>query len=235
MKKIILILFLILNLFFLLNCSKNETPSTPEQTCEKVTFPDANLEAAIRAQLNKPTGDICKSDCEAKTELYLYGYNISNIEGLQYFKNLEILDLSGNTINSINVLSGLTKLKSLNLSYNIIDNISALTNLTELTDLNLESNYISDISPLISLTKLIGLTLSDNLISDIGALSGLLNLQTLYLSNNQISDITALVTNANSGGLGSGDIVYLDGNPLSSQATDTDIPYLEGMGVSVTY
>ncbi len=66
-------------------------------------------------------------------------------------------------------------------------------------------------------------------------MSGLTNLTYLDLWQNSISDITALVDNCDAGGLGSGDEVYLQTNPLSTQATDVDIPYLESNGVTVSY
>ncbi|MCX8093267.1 MAG: leucine-rich repeat domain-containing protein, partial [Candidatus Goldbacteria bacterium] len=101
--------------------------------------------------------------------------------------------------------------------------------------LNLSSNNISDINPLSALSNLHELLLASNNISDISPLSGLSNLLGLNLSSNDISDITALVTNCNAGGLGLGDYVYLYNNPLSSQAINTDIPYLQSKGVYIAY
>ncbi|MCX8093404.1 MAG: leucine-rich repeat domain-containing protein [Candidatus Goldbacteria bacterium] len=238
MKRFILIFFLILNLILFFSCSKNETPQSPPQsTCEKVTFPDANLETAIRVALNKPTGDICKNDCEKVSSLIqcLNSKNITSIQGMQYFKNLQELEMYDNQISDISPLSGLTKLRYLNLSNNKISDISALSGLTDLYSLNLANNQISNITSLSSLTNLIYLTLSNNTISDITSLSDLLKLQELYLSNNLIEDIAALVTNCDAGGLGSGDTVYLEGNPVATGTPGPNITYLENKGVIVNY
>jgi len=54
----------------------------------------------------------------------------------------------------------------------------------------------------------------------------------LYLHNNLIADIYPLVQN---GGLGTGDIVYLSGNPLSEDSINIYIPELVARGVIVTY
>ena len=51
--------------------------------------------------------------------------------------------------------------------------------------------------------------------SDLAPLQDLTNLTVINLQDNDISDISALVSN---GGLADGDLVYLFGNPLSSQA-----------------
>ena len=61
-------------------------------------------------------------------------------------------------------------------------------------------------------------------------LSGLTNLRRLILTNNNISDIAPLVDN---GGLGKGDLVWLEGNPLSAESTNTHIPALRERGVRV--
>ena len=91
-----------------------------------------------------------------------------------------------------------------------IENLSGLQYCTKLTTLNLYDNQISDISPLANLTNLIY----------------------LYLRDNQISDISPLVQNA---GLGTGDDVYLSGNPLSSDSINIYIPQLQARGVTVSY
>ena len=107
--------------------------------------------------------------------------------------------------------------------------------LTSLPWLMLGNNQISDLSPLSGLTSLTRLWLNLNQISDIGPLSGLTSLGYLELSLNQISDIGPLVTNSDNGGLGSYNSVYLSYNPLSAQAINVDVPYLESKGVIVKY
>ena len=120
-----------------------------------VTFPDENLERAIRNALNKPTGDITAADMESLTWFYAHGLGIENISGLEHAINLDYLSLSENQITDISALSNLTNLTKLWLYGNQITNISPLSNLTELTELYLYKNQISDISPL---SNLIGLT-----------------------------------------------------------------------------
>ena len=72
----------------------------------------------------------------------------------------------------------------------------------------------------------------DSTLEEIGPLAGLSNLAHLDLSSNRISDISALVENA---GLGHGDIVKLQDNPLSEDALNRDIPLLKERGVKVVF
>jgi Leucine-rich repeat (LRR) protein len=176
-----------------------------------VTFPDPNLEAAIRAAIDKPTGDIYPSDLEALTALNASGKGIADLTGLEYCTNLLNLDLGGNLyISDISVLGDLTNLQTLDLHANQISDVSALTGLTNLWNLGLGSNQISDISALADLT----------------------NMKYLGLDSNQISDISPLVANV---GIGGGDEIYLQGNPLSADSRDIYIPQLQARGVTVFY
>ncbi|MBU0528518.1 leucine-rich repeat domain-containing protein [bacterium] len=91
---------------------------------------------------------------------------------------------------------------------------------------------ISDISGIEYCTNLQSLNLENNNIVDISDLSGLTNIGWLDLSDNQITNILPLVNNS---GIASGDIVYLNDNPLSTTSINTYIPQLEARGVTVNY
>lgn len=162
-----------------------------------VTFKDNKLEQAVRDAINKPTGDIYKSDAAKITELQyaadapdcIQGESgIGDLSGIENLENLEVLDLGCNHISDITPLKGLTKLKDLELYRNQISDISALKGLINLQDLNLYMNSVSDTSGLKGLTKLESIDLQRNQVSDISGLKGLTNLKVLSLSGNQISD-----------------------------------------------
>ncbi|MCK5245318.1 leucine-rich repeat domain-containing protein, partial [Candidatus Bipolaricaulota bacterium] len=127
-------------------------------------------------------------------------------------------------------------LKGLWLNENEIVDISALSGLTDLDLLGLGGNQIVDISALSGLINLAELDLSHNQIVDISALSGLTNLDSLGLGSNQIVGIAPLVNNT---GIGSGDDVDLDDNPLhlfeSGSPNSLDLEALRQRGASVTY
>ena len=101
-----------------------------------------------------------------------------------------------------------------------------------LHDFRAGNSNISDLTGLEYATNLEGLGLSNNSISDISPLSSLSNLEGLWLSNNSISDLSPLVANV---GLGEGDTVRVEGNPLSAESINTHIPTLQARGVEVQF
>jgi Leucine-rich repeat (LRR) protein len=189
---------------------------------DPIEFPDPNLDAEIRAAINKQEGAIYAADLDGLKSLDASKKDIKDIAGLEYCSNLENLDLSnvpkdidtanqiigllplsgltkletlhleGNQITEVSALSGLTKLTMLGLSENQITDVSWLSGLTNLKELYLDSNQITDVSPLSRLTKVEWLTLYYNQITDISPLSGLTNLTYLNLNINQITDISPL-------------------------------------------
>jgi len=70
----------------------------------QVTFPDVNLEAAIREATNNPEGPIYISDLEPLATLEAQERGISDITGLEYCVNLEYCDLRSNNISDISPL-----------------------------------------------------------------------------------------------------------------------------------
>jgi len=141
--------------------------------------------------------------------------------------NLQILLLYNNGITNIDFLSNLTSLEVLSLSFeNQIKNISPLSNLTNLRVLYLDGNEITDISPLERLTK-IGDWQGDYEVREIDGIK-----IHLGLAGNVISDIAPLVNNV---GIGKGDGVNLQSNPLDDVAQGIYIPALQERGVEVLF
>ncbi|MCP4344561.1 MAG: hypothetical protein GY795_03420 [Desulfobacterales bacterium] len=164
---------------------------------ETVNFPDINLEAAIRQAINKPTGDIQKSDLHGLTELKAFIKDIKNTEGLQHCTNLTELYLYSNQITNITPLAELTNLTKLYLSFNKLTDISALAGLTDLTELDISDNDVTNINAVAGLTSLTLLNVSHNDVSRIEAVTGLTNLTSLNISYNDVSDISDVAELAN--------------------------------------
>lgn len=163
----------------------------------KVHFEDEQLAKLIAETLGIEGREITEADLANLTKLTNPDgqYTFTSLEGLQYAKNLEILDLSTlyrNEILDISVLSELKKLESLSLGRSSISDINILSGLKNLTYLDLEYNQITDISALENLENLTYINLAYNQITDISALSNLTNLDTLYLTSNYISNISSL-------------------------------------------
>jgi hypothetical protein len=98
------------------------------------------LEAAIRKEISKPTGELTKADLEKVTSL----------------------DIRDRPIRDVGPLVKLTRLKKLSISNNKITDISSLTKLTQLEELDLHGNRGIDISPLVKFSQLKKLDLRYN-------------------------------------------------------------------------
>ena len=158
-----------------------------------INIPDANLEAALRAEATIPnSGDISCTDMESLTSFSASFSNISDLTGLEYATNLTSLDFDNNNITDLTPIANLTNLTTLFLGANNITDITALTNLTNLTTLLLTFNSIADISPLVNLTNLESLNLGATSTTDISPLTNLTNLTTLLLFGNIIIDFNPL-------------------------------------------
>jgi len=205
------------------NCHCGQSVAISLAADEVVTFPDPNLETAIREAINKPTGDIYQSDLDGLTSLSATSRNIVNLSGLEHCTSLTYLRLDYNQISDISSLSSLTSLTYLDLGANQISDITSISSLTSLAALFLYNNQISDISSLSSITSLTQLYLGDNQISDIRPVSSLTSLFDLHLYNNQISDISSLssLTNLNSLSLDENQI-----SDISSLSSLTRLAYL---------
>ena len=220
-----------------------------------VDIPDSNLRTAIEKALGKASGvTITTEDMKHLPQLIAPNASITDLTGLEGATNLTLLELGNNFISDLSPLKGLTNLVRLelhnnsisdisplkgltNLKYLLLDNnsisdLSPLKGLTNLVRLELHNNSISDISPLKGLTNLKYLLLDNNSISDLSPLKGLTNLRRLELHNNSISDISPLVANT---GLGPGDVIIVNGNPLNNASINTHIPTLQLRGVRVDF
>ena len=149
-------------------------------------------------------------------------------------------NLPNNSVSNASGLGTLTSLRRLDLRNNPISDISALGTLTALTYLDLGRHgrscwricrsSISNISALGTLTALTYLYLDNHSISDISALRTLTSLATIVLDYNSITDAEPMVNN---NGLGSGDYIYIQINPLDEDSVDTHIPALRARGADV--
>ena len=83
-------------------------------------------------------------------------------------------------------------------------------------------------------TNLKGLGCSGNQLAALDV-SSCTNLRSLDCSQNSITDLSSLVANAFLGGLGTGDMVVLSGNPLSAFARTNQIPILRSLGATVCW
>ena len=156
-----------------------------------VTIPDPNLERAIRETLALPDGvPLTQLEMLRLTELFPWQRDITDLTGLQYATNLELLALWGNQITDLSPLANLTKLRELNLAYNAVESVEPIAGLINLQRLNLTINRVQDITPLANLINLKWLYIRANLVTDITPLQGLNLIEFQY---DQVCDIPPIL------------------------------------------
>ena len=197
-----------------------------------VEIPDAALRRALETELGKEEhAPITRGDMASVKQLRAHG-GVYELVGLEHAINLWRLSCVGGGVSDLTPLAGLGSLTVLYLGGNAITDVAPLAELRSLRQLHLDTNAIVNFASLAELRSLTVLSLYYNAVSDITPLAELRSLAELYLGLNRISDIAPLVAND---GLGNGDKVTLERNPLSAEALDTDIPILQGRGVEVRF
>jgi hypothetical protein len=217
-----------------------------------VSINNPDLEAVLRAMLQKPYESLTLYDLRNLQYLYAADMGISSLYGLESAINLLYADLSRNQITDASVLGGLTNLQSVLLDGNKIGNIQFTSSLNQLVELSLRDTGIQDINPLGHKLQLGMLDLSYNLISnvqlitglpalwnlkldgvglhDISFLTNLPALQVLSIANNDIADLSPLLAMPNL------NFVDISGNGLNlavGSGNAAVIAILEGRGVSI--
>jgi len=164
-------------------------------TAADKVFPDAKLEAVIKAILKKKqakTDKINEADLKNIFFLEAPGKGITSLSGLEKCPNLALINLSKNTIVDLKPLAGLKNVQSLDLSGNKIADVASLAKLEKLQYLQLEGNQIAKLDGLAGLKKLSALYLSKNKVASVAPLKGLGKLSSLYLDGNQVADLSPL-------------------------------------------
>jgi hypothetical protein len=217
-----------------------------------VAFADSAMEAVIRVIVQKPEGDLLSSDLAGVSEIQANDRGIHSLDGLQYCVSLIRLNIRGNAVTDLSPLTSLAQLTDMDASSNDISDLQPLADKGSLMNLSLGDNAIHDLGPLQALQglnvlylngneitdiapvagcfRLNHLFLADNQISDLGPLTGLVYLANLDLARNAIADLAPLVANT---GFGTGDQIWVVGNPLSETAINEQIPALRARGAIV--
>ena len=115
------------------------------------------MASTVRYQLTGMTygNALYLSDVLKITKLVANGKYISDLSGLENFKNLTDLELGYNSLTTTGIvpLKKLTNLKVLILNNNLISSFASLSTLTHLNSLYITSNTTTNYSPLKGLYK----------------------------------------------------------------------------------
>lgn len=165
--------------------------------------------------------------CGALTNVDCSSNRLSTLD-LSSNAALRRLVIADNLLTNLNV-SGCASLRNLDCSRNKLSTL-------DLSDchpvaLNCATNRLKDI---VITGPVRSVDLSWNLLTN-ADISACLAITNLNLNHNLMTNLSLLVSNAARGGLGAGDVVYLQGNPLNSYAQTIQIPYLTNQGVIVYF
>lgn len=93
-------------------------------------------------------------------------YGLDDINGIEYCRNVRVLNLSGNDIGNIYDLQYLTQLEELYAADNNIRDIESIEELDNLEIVDLSGNDIEDISPLLKMSGLKFVNIRNNPVND---------------------------------------------------------------------
>ena len=170
-----------------------------------IVFTDAALEACVREQIGKPTGDVTVDDVRDIDQLNLSHETLDglpenqivrDLSNLKDFPSLSSLRAVNNRITDVSVLGSLLNLKYLDLGGNQITDISAIGG-AELREFAIWDNRVEDISVIAGMTHLERLDIQNNLIRDVSPLAGLTNLKYLRVFGCPIENLDSLKPIAN--------------------------------------
>ncbi len=160
----------------------------------EVSLSDSNLTESLKAYLGSypyalyfsgvPIGanpeTLTQAHMESISIFTSSGKTITDLEGLQYAKNLSSLIIRDNGIRNLSPLAGLTGLSYLDLSSGgSITDLQEISGLSNLTYLYLDNHRISSIAPLIDLPYLYHLKIKGNFLdlSDLALQTDIYNLR----------------------------------------------------------
>jgi len=192
---------------------------------QEVSIPDPGLNAAIRQELQKPTGPLTQQDLLQLTSLNATGRNIANVAGLEAARNLIGLDLFHNHITNFSLPSQLTNLIFLDISSNPLANCSLPSGLAQLQNLVIESTTLTNLTLPVGMTAMVQLDLVGNRLTRFAVPLDMTNLVTLRLPFNQLTNLTL---SANLTRLGT---IDLDFNQLQSLTLPPDITQLRTLSL----
>ena len=167
---------------------------------DTIVFTDAALEACVRAQIGKPSGDITKDDVKNVDQLNLSHETLEglpedqivrDISNLADFPNLFSLSAINNRITDVSVLGTLPRLQYLDLGGNQVTDISGI-GCANLREFALWDNQVEDISIIATMTHLERLDIQNNRIRDVSPLAGLKSLTFLRVFGCPIENLDVL-------------------------------------------
>jgi internalin A len=186
----------------------------PDSEDYVIAWADAGMENAVRQKLNKPTGDITRSELNILKIVHIWpdkvqfnsadvveldNVRIEKADDLHHFVNLYGVLLNDMPYEDLSVLEGLNQLQRVILQENdFLTDIRALAAMPKLVTLVISANKsLADFSPLSEISTLIEVDLHSCNLTDIEFLRPLTKLKRLILHSNYVQDLSPLENSAN--------------------------------------
>ena len=150
-----------------------------------INIPDANFKAKLIALGvdDNGNGEIEMAETVMVSTLFLQNSNISSLEGIQYFTEMDWLDCSGNNISDLSVLNSFPYFYTLECSNNNLTNLD-LSNFYSITNLYCSYNQLTSLDLSNTLYTVMNVVASNNNLITLNIKNGTAGVNGLYIENN---------------------------------------------------
>ena len=155
-------------------------------------FVDPILEADVRESLGIDANAVITESMLASMQILYSPRGVTDLDGIQYCSNLELLQLYECEVNNLTPLRYLSKLETLTLRDSTISNIDVLADMPWLNKLYMEGSPIISLAPLVQLTDLSELAIAGQHLNDFSPLADMANLTYLGCYDSAIADLTVI-------------------------------------------
>ncbi|AUX72036.1 leucine-rich repeat domain-containing protein [Erwinia pyrifoliae] len=160
-----------------------------------IYFKDKNLESAIKTTLNLAESEgVSTVNILDLTHLRALDKDISDLSGLEYAENLQLVTFTGNNITSLEPLKNLNQLYSVGFAYNPNLKMEEILKLEHITELDLSGNQYTgaEFDRLEKYSDMTVLWLNSCQLNSVSFMSGMNKLVQLQIQNNNLTNIDAL-------------------------------------------
>ncbi len=180
MKKIFFLYFFLVHGLFSAMAQTASVPDPAFLNFLKTEYPSCinASDQLILSQAASFNGDF---DCSNK--------GISNLEGIQYFINIQFLHANTNSISTLPSLSALTKIETLDLKDNMLTTLPSLSSLTLLEKLFIANNQLTKLPHLTNNLNLVQLIAFSNKLDSLPPLNHLAALNKIDVGNNKLKKL----------------------------------------------
>ena len=150
-----------------------------------INIPDVNFKAKLIALGvdDNGNGEIEMAETVMVSTLFLQNSNISSLEGIQYFTEMDWLDCSGNNISDLSVLNSFPYFYTLECSNNNLTNLD-LSNFYSITNLYCSYNQLTSLDLSNTLYTVMNVVASNNNLITLNIKNGTAGVNGLYIENN---------------------------------------------------